>query len=159
MSPYSLLLAGAFFLGCICGLRSMIGPALLCWAAATGWLRLNHSPLSFLAYRTVLIPASFLAICEMALDKTPGIPSRVDTGPLFVRFVSGAFCGVALALSAHQRVFFPLLLGGFGALAGAGAGYWGRRFASRLLHISNVPAGLLEDLFAVFAGVWFLWYR
>lgn len=137
----------------------MTGPALICWAAATGWLDLSHSPLSFLSYRTVLVVATLLALSEMVMDKTPGTLSRVDTGPLFIRFVAGAFCGAALSLPTHTRVFFPLLLGGFGALVGAVTGYWGRKYATRLLHLSNLPAGLLEDVVAVLAGVWFFSHR
>lgn len=137
----------------------MTGPALLCWAAALGWLDLGHSPLAFLSYRTVVAISSLLAVCEMVVDKTPGTLSRVDTGPLFVRFVSGAFCGSALALAYQERVFFPLLFGGFGALVGSAGGYWGRKSAARLLHISNLPAGLLEDAVTIFAGIWFFWRR
>jgi uncharacterized membrane protein len=137
----------------------MTGPALLCWAAATGSLHLTHSPLGFLSYRTVLVIVSILALCEIALDKAPWIPSRMDTGPLFIRFVSGAFCGVALALACQEKELFALLCGGFGALAGGLAGYWGRKFMMESLHLPNLPAGLLEEAVAVLAGVWFLWFR
>lgn len=159
MCSFSFLLAGAFFLGCICGLRSMTGPALLCWAAVAGWLNVTHTPMVFLSFRSVLVIATLLAIFEMVIDKAPGTLSRVDTGPLFVRFLSGAFCGTALGISCHVTVFFPLLFGGFGALIGAMAGYWVRKLAIRLLHVSTLPAGLVEDLVAVAAGVWFLSHR
>lgn len=159
MCSLSVLLTGAFFLGCICGLRSMTGPALLCWAAALGWLHLSHSPLAFLSYRSVLVIASLLAVCEMVLDKAPGTPSRVDPGPLFFRFVSGAFCGAGLALACQQRVFFSLLFGGFGALLGGLIGYRLRKFLMNSLKFPNMTAGFVEDILAILAGTWFLWHR
>jgi len=154
-----LLLASAFFIGCICGLRSMMGPALLCWAVAIGWLDFHHSILAFLSFRSILILFSLLALGEMVLDKAPGIPLRISSGGLFVRFASGAFCGVALAMHCHEPMVFALLFGAFGALLGAGVGYWGRNAITRAFPLSNLPAGILEDSLAVLAGFLFLWNR
>jgi uncharacterized membrane protein len=137
----------------------MLGPALLCWAAMVGLLPLSHSPLAFLSYRTVFVIAVLLALCETVLDKAPGTPSRVDSVPLFFRFVSGAFCGAALALACQQRAFFPLLLRCFGALIGGLVGYRLRKFMMNSLRLPNVAAGLLEDILVVFAGLWFFWWR
>jgi uncharacterized membrane protein len=137
----------------------MMGPALLCWAAAIGWLDFHHSGLAFLSTRSALVIFSLIAIGEMVLDKAPGIPPRVSSGGLFVRFASGAFCGVALATHCHEPMVFALLFGAFGSLLGAGTGYWVRKAITRIFHLSNLPAGLLEDSLAVLAGILFLWNR
>jgi uncharacterized membrane protein len=143
----------AFLIGCVCGLRSMTGPALVCWGAHLGWLQLDGTKLAFLHNPISLIVFSLLAVGELIADKLPVIPSRITPGPLVVRFVFGAGCGVALALSGGAGWLPGALLGGIGGLAGSYAGYFLRRWLTLDRGLPDLPIALLEDLVAIGGGL------
>lgn len=159
MCSLSQILLSAFLIGCICGVRAFTGPALLCWAAAAGWLSVVHSPVAFLGSHIVLAVSFLLALLEIAIDKAPQLPARVESGPLFFRFFSGAFCGAVLAFACHRTVVFALLYGSFGALIGAIVGHWFRKTLMNRLHLPNVLAGFSEETIVILAGIWLLWQR
>jgi uncharacterized membrane protein len=171
-SSYLLLLA--FLLGCVCGLRSMTAPALVCWAAHLGWLQLAGSPLNFLASPISVAVFTLFAVGELIADKFPFIPSRVTPGPLIVRILFGALCGWALGISASQhasyffagshglalrqvvasqRAIIGILAGAIGGLAGAFAGYNLRCFLTVQKKRPDLPIALLEDACAIALGL------
>ena len=94
-----MILVYAFLIGCICGLRSMTAPAVVAWGAYLGWLHLQGSLLAFFANKISLVIFSLLAVGELIADKLPFIPGRTQPGPLVVRIVFGALCGVAICIS------------------------------------------------------------
>ena len=149
----SLLLALAFLIGCVCGLRSMTGPAVVCWGAHLGWVDLFGSKLGFLAATASLVVFSLLAVGELIADKLPFIPSRTQAGPLVVRFLFGAMCGAALCVAGGAAIAPGAVLGGVGAVAAAFAGYRVRRWLTVDRHLPDLLIALLEDVIAVSGGL------
>lgn len=149
----SALLGLVFALGCVCGLRSMTAPALVCWATYLGWLNLSDSHLAFLGWLPSVAVFSLLAIGELAADKLPSIPGRNTPGPLAVRFVLGALCGVVLCLAARSPAMGGLVLGGIGGVLGGLAGFWGRRTLKRHFKWPDFPVALAEDILAIASGL------
>lgn len=143
----------AFLIGCVCGLRSMTGPALVCWAAHLGWLDLSGSHLEFLASTIALILFSLLAIGELVADKLPKTPRRTTPGPLAVRVVLGAICGGAFADAGGASFVWCCLLGGLGGLIGAFAGYTARHVATCDGRFPDLPVAIVEDLIAIGGGL------
>jgi uncharacterized membrane protein len=146
----SIVYLSALLLGCVCGLRSMTAPAVVCWGARLGWLNLAGSRLSFFAHPAALVIFSLCAIGELIADKLPNIPRRTMIGPLGFRIVVGAACGAALAISVHAAVPIAAILGAAGGIIGAYAGYNYRRAAAGRL--PAMLAALLEDVVAVGGG-------
>jgi uncharacterized membrane protein len=149
----SIFLVLAFLLGCVCGLRSMTGPAVVCWGAHLGWLQLDGSKLGFLHNPISLIVFSLMALGELIADKLPFIPSRITAGPLVVRFLAGALCGAALGITAGAAWLPGTLLGGIGGVAGAFAGYHARRWLTVGNGVPDLPIALIEDVIAVGGGL------
>jgi uncharacterized membrane protein len=149
----STVLLAAFLLGCVCGLRSMTGPALVCWGGRLGWLHLDGTKLSFLHNPVSLIVFSLLALGELVADKLPFIPSRIEPGPLGVRFLFGAMCGAALCLSANVGWIAGAMVGGVGGIVGGLAGYHLRRWLTKGRGLPDPPIALLEDAAAIGGGL------
>jgi uncharacterized membrane protein len=143
----------AFLIGCVCGLRSMTAPALVCWGAHLGWLKLDGSKLGFLHNNISLGVFTLLAIGELIADKLPFIPSRTTPGPLVVRFVFGAVSGVALCISGGASWLPGALLGGIGGVAGAYAGYYLRRWLTSDKGLPDFAVALVEDVVAIGGGL------
>jgi uncharacterized membrane protein len=142
-----------FGIGLVTGLRSMTGPALVCWAAHLGWIDLAGSRLAFLASGVATYAFSAAALGELVADKFPFIPSRTTPGPLFGRVLLGALSGAALGIAGNCTVAIGALLGAAGGLAGAFAGYQAR---ARLVKKSGLPdllVALIEDLLAMGGGL------
>ena len=74
------ILALAFSIGIVAGLRSFTAPAAVCWAAHLGWLHLDGSKLAFLGTATAVYISSALAVVELVLDKQPWIGARTKPG-------------------------------------------------------------------------------
>jgi uncharacterized membrane protein len=143
----------AFGIGIVCGLRSMTGPALVCWGAHLGWLNLVGSRLVFLRMAICVAIFSLFAICELVADKLPGIPGRNTAISLIIRFLFGGACGLALAIAGHAPTAVAFLLGGLGGLVGGLGGYFVRRNIKRAFQLPDFPVALTEDLIAIGAGL------
>ncbi|HEY0786886.1 MAG TPA: DUF4126 family protein [Acidobacteriaceae bacterium] len=151
--PLSLLVVLVLLIGVVVGLRSMTGPALVCWGSYLGWLSLAHTPLGFLSSKISLVIFSLLAVGELVADKLPKTPSRISAVPLGARLVSGALCGAALVLAAGIWIVVGLAAGAIGALLGAFAGYHVRRALTSGNRFPDLPVALLEDLIAIGTGL------
>ena len=149
----ALILVLAFLIGLVCGLRSMTGPALVCWGAHLGWLHLSGSHLAFLGSSIALIVFSLLAVGELIADQLPKIPRRTSAGPLTARVLLGGMCGGALAIAGSASFGMSCLLGGLGGLVGAFAGYTARRVATSEGRLPDFPVAVLEDLIAIGGGL------
>ncbi len=152
MTP-ALLLVLCFLIGCVTGLRSMTGIALVCWGTRLGWLHLHGTKLSFLASTISLIVFSLFALGELVADKLPQVPARTTAGPLITRILFGALCAGALALSAGVGWIGPAVLGAVGAVAGAFAGRSFRKAIASRGHVKDLPVALLEDAVAILLGL------
>src|SRR5947209_7459321 len=88
----------AFFIGIIAGLRSMVAPAAVSWAARLGWLHLENTWLAFMGFSAAPYIWSVLAIGELIADKLPSTPSRKALLGFSGRILTGALSGAALGL-------------------------------------------------------------
>ncbi len=131
----SLLLA-AFLLGCVAGLRTFTGPAVL-------WLMRHTSTLAYVL--------GVAALAEYLADLLPNVPARTSAGPLVVRIASGAFCGWRLAWSSGGWAIAAAVAGALGAVLGA---YGGLALRMRAIAaIGPVSAALAEDIVAIVGAI------
>jgi uncharacterized membrane protein len=152
MNP-SQVLALAFFIGVIAGLRTMTAPAVVAWAANRNWLNLHSSPLAFMASIAAVIVFSLGAVGELVVDKLPSTPSRTQPLGLIARSVLGGLSGAAVAASRAQSIALGAALGVAGAISGAFAGYEVRKRLVRALKIPDFVIALFEDAVAIGGGL------
>ena len=83
-------------IGVVAGLRSMLAPAVISWAARLGALPLKGTWLAFLgkSWATGLFTA--LAVGELIADQLPATPSRKTPVPFAARIATGALSGAAV---------------------------------------------------------------
>jgi uncharacterized membrane protein len=149
----SVLYLGCFSIGIIAGLRSLTAPALVSWAAHVGWFDLRSSWLSFLGSRAATIILSLLALGELVADKLPKTPNRTDLGPLVFRMITGGFSSIAICASAHQSLAIGAILGVFGGIAGAFAGYEIRHRLVKTFGLPDFGVAAAEDIVAIGGGL------
>src|SRR6266404_820170 len=143
------ILVFAFGIGVVAGLRSLAAPAVVAWAAHLGWLRLQDSPLAFMASIWPAVIFSALAIFELVGDLLPKTPKRTAPGPLAARIITGALCGACVCASANQSLPIGAALGALGAVIGAFAGYEIRKRLVTALNIKDLFIAVPEDLIAI----------
>jgi uncharacterized membrane protein len=137
-------------MGAVAGLRAMVAPAVLSWAATQKMIPLGDSPVGELVLAKASKKVMELALGELIADKLPFTPDRVSPGPMAVRVISGAACGAAISYSARQPVQEGAGFGALGAIVGAFAGYYIRKKLSRQMPAFAVA--LAEDALAIGAG-------
>src|SRR6266516_2413528 len=94
----------AIGIGIVSGLRSLLAPAVVAWAAHFDLLNLNGSLLDFMGSRTAVAIFSVLAIGELIADKLPKTPKRTALAPLLARILTGGLCGASLWAAAAKTV-------------------------------------------------------
>ena len=139
----------AFGIGIVAGLRSLMAPAAVSWAAYLGWLSLQGSPFAFMGSIAAVVIFSLLAIGELIADLLPGIPKRTAPAPLIARILTGGFCAACLCASVNQPPLIGAFLGGIGGVTGAFAGYEIRKRLVSGLNIKDIFVALPEDLVAL----------
>lgn len=138
----------ALSIGAVAGLRTMMAPAAVCWAAWLGWIDLEGSWLAFLGYRYSPWIFTVLALGELVADKLPSTPSRKVPLQFGARIVSGALCGAAFGVGLGAGAVGGALAGAVGAVAGTLAGAAARaRLAAAFGR--DRPAALIEDAVAI----------
>jgi uncharacterized membrane protein len=141
------ILVLAFLLGVVSGLRALTAPAAASWAAHSGLLHLQATPLAFLGYAFTPWIFTLLALGEIVNDKLPKTPSRTVPPQFIVRILSGAFVGAAIGASSHALAL-GLIAGALGAVAGTlGGAFIRARLAASFGR--DLPAALTEDAFAI----------
>ena len=137
----------AFLIGGVAGLRAMVAPAAVSWAASLGWLPLQETSLAFLGYRWTPWIFTLLALVELVTDQLPSTPSRKVPPQFGARIVSGALCGAAIGATAGSLVG-GLVAGIIGAIVGTlgGAAVRGKLASA---FGSDRPAALIEDAVAI----------
>src|SRR2546423_15233654 len=98
----NIVLASAVGIGLVAGLRPLLAPAAVAWAAYLGWLHLQSTSLSFMGSKVTVIIFSLLAIGELIADKLPRTPKRTAVAPLLARMMTGGLCGACVGVSANQ---------------------------------------------------------
>jgi uncharacterized membrane protein len=139
----------AIGIGIVAGLRSLLAPAVVAWAAHFDLLNLNGSPLAFMGSRTAVAIFSIFAIGELIADKLPKTPKRTAFAPLLARIVLGGLGGACLFAAAGKSLLAGALLGGIGGVIGAFAGYEMRRRIVNNLHIKDFLVAICEDVVAI----------
>lgn len=139
----------ALLIGVCAGLRAMMAPALVSWAARLGWLPLDGTWLAFLGYPATPWILSVLALGELVTDQLPSTPSRTVPIQFIGRILTGSVSGAAFG-AAGGMIWAGLALGAVGAVIGTLGGRAVRaRLAARFG--KDRPAALIEDLVAIIA--------
>ena len=145
------MLALAFAIGIVAGIRTFMAPAAIAWAAWTGALDLEGTWLAFLGWRFMPGILSFFALGELYFDKKPSTLSRKVPAQFGARLVSGGVGGAAIGYGLGAP-FLGLLLGIIGAVIGTLAGAAARaRSAARFG--GDRPGALVEDVIAIAGAV------
>jgi uncharacterized membrane protein len=137
----------ALAMGLVAGLRTMMAPAAVSWAAHLGILQLNGTLLAFFGKSWALWLFTAWAVFELILDQTPKMSSRTVPWQFAVRLLSGALTGMACGLQ-EGRALPAAIAGLVGAVMGT---LGGRSFRMRLASAfgRDRPAALIEDTVAV----------
>jgi uncharacterized membrane protein len=96
---------------------------------------------------------TFLAICELIMDKLPQTPSRTAPMGLIARAITGALSGAALAVSGGKALLAGALLGAAGGVASAFAGYQIRKGLVTQMNLPDFVVAVVEDLLAISGGL------
>jgi uncharacterized membrane protein len=137
----------ALLIGAIAGLRAMIAPTAVSWAAAQGSLALQGSWLAFLGWRFMPWIFTTLALVELVTDQLPSTPSRTVPVQFGTRIALGGLSGAAVGMPAGAPGA-GCILGAIGAVIGT---YGGATLRARLASTfgSDRPAALIEDAVAI----------
>src|SRR2546423_12356094 len=92
----------AIGIGIVAGLRSLLAPAVVAWAAHFDLLNLNGSPLAFMGSRTAGAVFSLLAVGGVIAEKMAKNPKPAATGPLFARILAAGVCRAAPLAAAGE---------------------------------------------------------
>ncbi len=142
----------ASLIGAVAGLRTVVAPAAVSWAASSGNRPLRGTSLFFLGEPVSAYVFAALALGELVTDKLPAAPSRLIPFQLGARLLSGAVCGAAIGAPGRKSMR-GLVCGAAAAAAGAIAGHTARMALIRA--VGRTPAALIEDAVAI-AGAWLL---
>jgi uncharacterized membrane protein len=142
----------ALLIGIVAGLRAMLVPAVVSWAAFSGVIDLRGTWLAFFTRPWMPWLLSLLAVSELVTDQLPSTPSRTVPIQFVTRIVTGALAGAALAVAASSSSLVGALAGGAGAVIGT---LGGRAVRARLASAfgRDRPAALLEDAVALVSAI------
>jgi uncharacterized membrane protein len=145
------LYARALALGVVCGMRSLLAPALISRKLAENGAP-SGSPeyklLKELGSPAVTTTLGIIAAGELAADKLPQAPNRTILPSVLFRTLSGAVVGALFMTSRGGDRAVGAALGAVGAVAGTYGGYELRRLITKELGVPNIAAGVLEDVVA-----------
>jgi uncharacterized membrane protein len=143
----SRMIALSILIGIVSGLRSMIGPAAVSWAARLGRLDLSQTPLAFLGYAFTPWILTIFVLGELVVDKLPTTPSRKAPMGFGGRIATGGLSGAAIG-AADGGLLVGAIAGIIGAVIGT---LGGSAFRARLAAAfgSDRPAALIEDAVAI----------
>jgi uncharacterized membrane protein len=140
----------SLLIGIVAGLRAMIAPAAISWAAHLGWLKLDGTFLAFLGFTWTPWILTVLAVGELITDQLPATPSRTVPVQFGTRILSGAMTGAAIGVAGGSLVV-GALLGAVGAVIGTLGGSAARGALARKFG-NDHPAALIEDVVAIGAA-------
>lgn len=146
-----MLILLCLLIGIIAGLRAMVAPAAIDWAASLGYLDLSGTWLAFLGHRFTPWIFSAIALAELISDQLPGTPSRKVPVQFATRIVMGALAGAALGASGGM-LLAGAALGALGAVAGTYGGAALRGWLAAAFG-RDLPAALIEDAVAILGAL------
>ena len=139
----------ALVIGIVAGLRAMMAPAAIAWAAALSKLPLAGTWLAFMGWRFTPWIFLLLTIGELVTDQLPSTPSRKVPVQFGARLLTGGLSGAAIGLGLGSPLL-GLALGIIGAVIGTLGGASARTRLSASFGRDR-PAALIEDA-TVIAG-------
>lgn len=154
MTMYLLALA----IGVVAGMRALLAPAAVSWAAHLGWIDLQGSWAAFIGNRWVAYVLGVMAVAELITDQLPQTPARVIPVQFSARVITGTFCGAVLGTAVGS--FSPLagaIMGALGAVLGTRLGFAFRRGFAQLAHGRDRPGAFLEDAAALGGALAVMW--
>jgi uncharacterized membrane protein len=134
-------------IGIIAGLRAMMAPAAVSWAARLGWLNLVPTGLAFLGAAITPWILTALALGELVTDQLPSTPSRTVPVQFGTRILSGGLSGAAIGAASGSLVT-GLIAGVIGAVIGTLGGRAARGKLAAAFGTDR-PAALIEDAVAI----------
>ena len=141
----------ACLVGLLTGRRAMTGAAAAGWAAYLGVVPVTGSWLGWLASPWTAGILTLLALAELVTHQLPSTPSRTVPIQFGTRVAVGVVAGAAFGLAGGSALI-GAVAGALGAVAGTLGGAAVRaRLAAAFGR--DLPAALLEDVFAVALGV------
>jgi len=142
-----MIYVSALLIGVVAGLRGMTAPAITSWAARSGWLDVQGTPMAWMGAAVTPWIFTVLALAELVGDQLPRTGSRKAPGPFAVRIATGGLSGAAVGASAGMLAV-GAVLGAIGAVIGTLGGY---EFRARLARAfgRDLPAALIEDAVAI----------
>ena len=146
------ILVFAFLIGAVAGLRTMMAPAIVSWAAGLGRVPLEGTPLHFMSHPVTRYIFGIAALGELVNDKLPKTSSRKVPPQFIARIVTGALSGAALGAS-QQSLIGGLIAGAVGAVAGTLGGAEARSRLVKATGGKDLPIALLEDAVAIIGGI------
>jgi uncharacterized membrane protein len=142
-----MLLLCAFLVGLVAGLRSMLAPAVVSWAARLNLLNVGETYVALMSYRVTALVFTILAAGELIAEKLPKTPSRKQPPSFVIRILSGSLVGATVG-AAGGKLLIGLCLGAIGAVVGTLGGAAARaKLASAFGR--DWPAAILEDIAAL----------
>ncbi|MFT3925315.1 MAG: DUF4126 family protein [Myxococcales bacterium] len=150
MAIYLLALA----IGVVAGMRALLAPAAVSWAAHLGWLDLHDSWAGFIGNRWVAYVLGVMAVGELITDQLPKTPARVVPVQFAARIINGTFCGAVVGTAA--TAFMPIggaLMGALGAVLGTRGGYAFRQHFADLHGGIDRPGAFFEDAVAILGAL------
>jgi uncharacterized membrane protein len=148
-TPYT----AALTLGAVSGMRSMMAPAVIAWAARRSGVDLESTPFSAFKGPGIGRTAAALVVGEMVADKTPFVPGRTDSTALLTRAVTGGAAGAAVFKARKQNVLLGAVVGAAAAVGAAYVTYHLRKKAAKRFQVSDRVVALVEDGIALTAGL------
>ncbi len=145
------ILALAFLIGIIAGLRALMAPAIVCWGAGLGWFSLAGTPLNFMSHAVTRWIFTIAEIGELINDKLPQTASRKVPPQFIARVLMGALAGATLG-AARDSLVGGLIAGAIGAVAGTLGGASVRGALAKAFG-KDLPAALIEDAVALFGAI------
>ncbi|SEM56025.1 Uncharacterized membrane protein [Luteibacter sp. UNCMF331Sha3.1] len=141
----------ALLIGVVAGLRALMAPAAVAFAARFGGLALSGTPLAFMGYAWTPWILGILAVGELVTDKLPTTPSRKIPVQFGTRLITGALSGACIG-AAHDMLVGGLIAG----IVGAAIGTWGGsalRTKMAAAFGKDTPAAIVEDIVAIVLAV------
>jgi len=147
------VLALAFGIGVVAGLRTFTAPAVTAWAAHLYWLNLSNSHLAFMGSAWAVAIFSLGVAAESVIDQLPNTAARTTAPQLAGRIIMGSLTGACLGIAGSAATWLAVVMGAIGSLVGAFGGYRARVGLVRALHAPDLAIAILEDLVAIGLGL------
>ena len=147
------VLALAFGIGVVAGLRTFTAPAVTAWAAHLHWLNLSGSHLAFMGSAWAVAIFSLGVAVESVGDQLPSTAARTAALQLAGRIVTGSLTGACLGIAGSAAPWLAVVMGAIGSLVGAFGGYGARTGLVRALHVPDFAIAIPEDLAAIGLGL------